>query len=87
MISVLYFIRKINALYINNTNNISINGNIIDECIVLDPSILILDGWCNVFHQSTEYFIIGIFIAPMTIIKDEILLDNASALTNLMQTI
>ena len=35
MISVLYFIRKINAQYNNNTNNININGNIIDECIVL----------------------------------------------------
>ena len=27
-----------------------------------DESLLILAGWCKVFHQSTENFIIGKFI-------------------------
>ena len=74
MISVLYFIRKINAQYNNKTNNINISGANIEECIVLVPSILILAGWCKVFHHSTEYFIIGMFIAPTTAIRLEILL-------------
>ena len=48
------------------SNNISIKGVNIEECIVLVPVILILAGWCNVLHHSTEYLMIGIFIRPIT---------------------
>ena len=65
MISVLYFIRKINAEKIKKTNNIRNNGTKKLEWIVEVPENLILAGWCNVFHQSTEYLIIGIFIEPI----------------------
>ena len=44
MISVLYFIRKINAQYKINTKNISNRGINIDECIELVPVILMLAG-------------------------------------------
>ena len=64
MISVLYFIRKISAQYKINAKNISNKGVSIDECIVLEPAILILAGWCSVLHHSTEYLIIGILIKP-----------------------
>ena len=48
-----------------NANSIIVNGiNILS--LILGPSILkILAGWCNVFHQSTENFIIGRLINPM----------------------
>ena len=39
-------------------------------CIVELPKNFMLDGWCNVFHHSTEYLMIGIFIAPITEIID-----------------
>ena len=42
MISVLYFISKINAQYNNKTNNINIKGINIEGCIELVPSILML---------------------------------------------
>ena len=29
------------------------------------PEMLILAGWWSVFHQSTEYLIIGTFLAKM----------------------
>jgi hypothetical protein len=44
MISVLYFIRKINAQYIINTKNISNSGINIEECMLLDPVIFMLAG-------------------------------------------
>ena len=75
MISVLYFIRKINAQYSKKTNNINAKGNNIEECIALVPlTKFILFGWWRVFHQSTEYFIIGILINPIIAIRLEILL-------------
>ena len=43
-------------------------GCSIDISIDGDDSLLILAGWCKVFHQSTENLIIGKFIEP-TIIK------------------
>ena len=64
MISVLYFIRKINAQYNNKTNNIKNNGNNILGWMLDEPKNLILAGWCRVDHHSTEYLIIGIFIIP-----------------------
>ena len=32
--------------------------------MVDSSKILILEGWCNVFHQSTDFLIIGKFTAP-----------------------
>ena len=84
MISVLYFIKKINAQYNNKTNNINDNGSIIDGSIVLVPLNLILAGWWRVFHHSTEYFIIGKFIDPKTAISDEIFIAVEFSLINLM---
>ena len=77
MISVLYFIRNIIAQYINKTNNIKNKGTNILGCIEDVPNNLILAGWCNVDHHSTEYLIIGIFIIPRIEITDKIL-DNFS---------
>ena len=34
---------------------------------------VILDGWCNVFHQSTEYLITGKLKRPIIAIIEEIL--------------
>ena len=87
MISVLYFIRKINAQYIKKTNNISTNGIIIEVCMVFVPVIVMLEGWCKVFHQSTENFIIGMFIAPITIKDVEILLFKESFFINFIERI
>ena len=36
-------------------------------------SLEIVAGWCKVFHQSTENFIIGIFINPKIAINEVIL--------------
>jgi len=77
MISVLYFIRKINAQYSNKTNNIANNGSNMDECTVLGPKIFILAGWCSVDHHSTEYLIIGRLMEPMTAIIEETLIENS----------
>ena len=44
MTSVLYFIKKINAQYNNNTDNMRIKGSNIEECIEVEPIILILAG-------------------------------------------
>ena len=60
MISVLYFIRKINAQYNSNTKSININGINIEECMVLVPSILIL-----------ALFYIGFIAAHKFISKEE----------------
>ena len=49
-------------------------GIIIEVCIEVFEKILIEAGWCSVDHQSTEYLIIGIFIAPNIAIKEVILL-------------
>ena len=48
-----------------NAKSIIVNGvNILS--LMLGPSIFkILAGWCNVFHQSTENFIIGRLINPI----------------------
>ena len=59
MISVLYFIRKINAQYNNKTNNIKNNGINILGWILDVPINFILAGWWRVDHHSTEYLIIA----------------------------
>jgi hypothetical protein len=38
----------------------------IEICIEV-PNWLMLEGWCNVFHQFTENLIIGILISPIQI--------------------
>ena len=43
--------------------------------MVGDDVSVMLDGWCKVFHQFTENFMIGIFIAPTIAIIDDILFD------------
>ena len=72
MISVLYFIRKINAQYSNKTNNIKNNGNNMLGWMLDVLKNLILAGWCRVDHHSTEYLIIGILIIPRIDIIDKI---------------
>ena len=86
MISVLYFIRKINAQYNNSTKNISNNGINIDEWMVDVPVNLILAGWWRVFHQSTENLIIGMLIKPIMAIILDILLARSSFKINLWET-
>ena len=39
-------------------------GNNIDISIEGADNLLILAGWCKVFHHSTEYLIIGRFTEP-----------------------
>ena len=46
---------------------ITISGWSIDISIEGDDNLLILAGWCKVFHQSTENLIIGRFIDPIKI--------------------
>ena len=57
-----------------NAAVIKAKGTIIDECIEVFANIFIEEGWCNVDHQSTEYLIIGILIAPSIAINEVILL-------------
>ena len=42
-----------------------------------------LDGWCKVFHQSTEYFITGKLNRPVIPMIDDILLALSKLLVNL----
>ena len=48
-------------------------GTNIVECIVVSENTFTDDGWCKVDHQSTENFIIGIFINPKIAINEVIL--------------
>ena len=48
-------------------------GISIVEWIVVSEKIFTDDGWCKVDHQSTENFIIGIFINPKIAINEVIL--------------
>ncbi len=43
---------------------------------------VILDGWWSVFHQSTEYFMIGKLNKPTIAIIDDILFAFSKFLTN-----
>ena len=71
------FLSIISALILNIAMNkpihikeksIIINGLSIEGSIEGADNLLILAGWCKVFHQSTENFIIGKFI-ELKIIK------------------
>ena len=47
--------------------------------MAFEPAIkLILAGWCNVDHHSTEYLIIGRFIEPIIATKEETLFAKSS---------
>ena len=83
MISVLYFIRKISAAYNKKTNSITINGNNISLCILLEPIIFMLAGWCSVAHHSTEYLMIGKLIDPIIAIIEETFTINSSLFKSL----
>ena len=43
---------------------------------------VMLDGWCSVFHQSTEYFITGKLSKPIIAIIEEILFAFSKLLIN-----
>ena len=58
-----------------------INGINIPISIEGDDNLLILAGWCSVFHQSTENLIIGKFIDPI-IIKIAVIFSPTSRLEN-----
>ena len=81
----MYFIRKINAQYINKTNNIKNKGISMLVCMLDVPKNLILAGWCSVDHHSTEYLIIGILINPKIAIMQDILVALLSGTINLLE--
>ena len=83
IVSILYFIRKINAVYSKNADNMIPSGSSIEKCTVVSPIKLMLEGWCSVGHQATEYFIIMRFIKPNIEIKVQILDDFSGLLINL----
>ena len=56
---------------------IVIKGIIKLESIDGEENLLMLAGWCKVFHQSTENFIIGRFI-ELTIIKTAVIFSPTS---------
>ena len=47
-----------------NESVITKSGINITVSIEGEESFEMLAGWCNVFHQSTDHFIIGRFIIP-----------------------
>ena len=53
-----------------------LNGISIDTWIELFDKIFIDGGWWSVFHQSTEYLIIGTLIIPKIVMIVVILLQN-----------
>ena len=58
------------------------NGTNIVWCIVGAEVNVMLEGWCNVFHQSTEYFITGKFNNPTIPMIDDILFAFSKFLIN-----
>ena len=58
-----------------------INGINIPISIEGDDNLLILAGWCRVFHQSTENLIIGKLIEP-TMINTAVIFSPTSTLEN-----
>ena len=52
-------------------HNIIISGTNIEWWIVGAEVNVMLEGWCNVLHQSTENFIIGKLIRPTIATIDE----------------
>ena len=59
----------------------TINGTNMLESIEGDDNLLILAGWCRVFHQSTENLIIGKLIEP-TMINTAVIFSPTSTLEN-----
>ena len=58
--------RRIKILIKKSLNPIAINSNgiNIDVSMAGASSLLMLAGWCSVFHQSTENFMMGTFMKP-----------------------
>ena len=84
------FLSIISALILNIAMNkpihikeksIIINGLSIEGSIEGADNLLILAGWCKVFHQSTENFIIGRLI-ELTIIKIAVIFSPTSKFEN-----
>ena len=66
MISALIRIKRIEKKK-NNKDRVIINSGVnIDSSIDGEENFDILAGWCKVFHQSTDHFIIGKFTIPIT---------------------
>ena len=72
LISALSLIERINKKRKVNAVVIRISGNNIGISIEGDDNLLMLAGWCSVFHQLTEYLIIGRFADPNNTKTDEI---------------
>ena len=66
-------VKKINKENRANDAVIINKGNNIEKWIEDFDKRLIDAGWCNVFHQSTEYLIIGMLTIPKIVIIDVIL--------------
>ena len=60
---------------------IQIKGHNILESIEGEDNLLILAGWCSVFHQSTENLMIGKLIDP-TIMKIAVIFSPTSKFEN-----
>ena len=73
--------KKVKATLIINNGINSVNS------MLEDDNLLTLAGWCNVFHHSTEYLIIGRFIDPSKIKTDEIFSPTSILLKDLFRTI
>ena len=70
--SDLYRTKKINNEKKANPTNMIIKGVSIEAWIAGASVNLILAGWCNVFHHSTENLIIGILAKPRIATIDDI---------------
>ena len=87
LISALNLIERINKK--RNIKAILINssGNNIEVSIEGGDNLLMLAGWCSVFHQSTEYFMIGKFADPNNTKIDEIFSPTSMLLKDLYKII
>ena len=72
LISALSLIERMNKKRNVKAMLIIRSGNNIVISIEGEDNLLILAGWCSVFHQSTEYFMIGKFTDPSSTKMDEI---------------
>ena len=72
LISALNLIERINKKRNVKAVLIRRSGSNIEISIEGDENLLMLAGWCSVFHQSTEYFMIGKFADPSKTKIDEI---------------
>ena len=73
-------IKKINRENRANAAVIINNGYIIEMWIDDFDKMFIEAGWCKVFHQSTEYLIIGTLITPKIAMIEDIFITFSSFL-------